>query len=124
MTRVLLVDDDVNLAEVLHQGLVEFGFDVMVAYSGNEAMNVLNAGDFDILVTDMYMSDGGGQQLIGWCVENKKGLKILGISGERLDHTITALDMVEDLGHPTMTKPFTISELVAVLKGMLNNQFF
>ena len=124
MIRVLLVDDDVGLLEVLHQGLVEYNFDVMTAYSGNEAMNILAAGSFDMLITDMYMTDGGGQQLITWCNENKKNLKILGISGERLDHTITALDMVEELGYPTMTKPFKISELVEVIKGILNNQFF
>ena len=77
MTRILLVDDDVSLLEVLQEGLVANGFDVMSAYSGNEAMNILTAGSFDLLITDMYMSDGGGQQLVSWCSENKPELKIL-----------------------------------------------
>ncbi|MCM8542339.1 MAG: response regulator [Lentisphaeraceae bacterium] len=124
MTRILLVDDDVSLLEVLHEGLVHYNFDVMTAYSGNEAMNLLNAGSFDLLITDMYMIDGGGQQLVDWCGVNKPNLKILGISGECLDHVITALDIVGDKGHPTMAKPFKITELVDVIKGILNNQFF
>lgn len=124
MIRVLLVDDDVSLLEVLQEGLTNYDFDVMTAYSGNEAMNVLNAGAFDLVITDMYMTDGGGQQLVAWCNENMPDLKILGISGEGLDHVITALDIVEDQGHPTMIKPFKISELVDVIKGMMNNQFF
>ncbi|MCM8525705.1 MAG: response regulator [Lentisphaeraceae bacterium] len=124
MTRILLVDDDVSLLEVLQEGLINYNFDVMTAYSGNEAMNILNAGTFDLLITDMYMTDGGGQQLVEWCGQNKPKLKILGISGECLDHTITALDLVGDKGHPTMIKPFKITELVDVIKGILNNQFF
>lgn len=124
MKRILLVDDDVALLEVLHEGLKEHGFDVMTAYSGNEALNILTAGSFDLLITDMYMTDGGGQQLVTWCGENKPDLKILGISGECLDHIITALDIVGDKGHPTMTKPFRLSELVDVINGILNNQFY
>lgn len=124
MIRILLVDDDVGLLEVLQEGLVNCNFDVMTAYSGNEAMNILNAGTFDLLITDMYMTDGGGQQLVVWCKENNPKIKILGISGEGLDHVISALDIVEDQGYPTMVKPFKIAELVDVIKGMMNNQFF
>jgi DNA-binding response OmpR family regulator len=124
MVRVLLVDDDPALNELMAEGLIEMGFDVMTAFSGNDAMNVIAAGDFDIIVTDMYMPNGGGQQLIKWCREVKPKQKILAISGEMLDHVITALDLVENDGIPTMQKPFTIAELSEVLKGMSKNQFF
>lgn len=124
MTRILLVDDDLALLEVIQAGLKEHGFNVMTACSGNEALNILTDNSFDLLITDMYMTDGGGQQLVSWCGENKADLKILGISGECLDHVITALDIVGDKGHPTMPKPFRVSELVDVINGILNNQFY
>ena len=124
MIRVLLVDDDVTLVGIWQEGLASLGFDVMTAYNGNEAMNILMAGEFDVLVTDMYMNNGGGQQLISWSRENKPSLKILAVSGEKLDRILSALDIVEDDGIPTLEKPFEIRQLADVINGMSNNQFF
>ncbi|MCM8534906.1 MAG: response regulator [Lentisphaeraceae bacterium] len=124
MHRVLVVDDDINLSTVICEGLSNHGFDVMPAHSGNEALNLLNAGNFEILISDLYMNDGGGQQLISWCRENKPELKVLAISGEALDDIVTALDLVEDHGVATMEKPFSVNHLAEVLKGMMGNSFF
>ena len=124
MLRVLVVDDDESIRYTLSEGLKSMGFDISVACSGNEAQLILDAQSFDVVVTDLYMQDGGGQQLIKWCRENKPEQKLLAISGENLDHVITALDLVEEDGIPSMEKPFKIRELAEVLKGMANNQFF
>jgi DNA-binding NtrC family response regulator len=124
MIRVLLVDDDLNLSEALKEGLTDRGFDVMNSYSGNDAIGIIGAGEFDVVVTDLYMSNGGGQQLIDWCRKNKPELKLLAVSGELLDSFVTALDVVEDNGIPTMEKPFTASQLGDVINGMMNNNFY
>ena len=69
------------------------------------------------------MENGGGQQLINWCKEHRSSLKVLAVSGEKLDHIISALEVVGDGGIPTMAKPFSLAKLLEVVQGMLNNQF-
>ena len=122
--KVLLVEDDANLNELIQEGLTKHGFDVVTSESGNDALGVLADQDFNIMVTDLYMSDGGGQQLLNWCKENKPKMKLLAISGEMLDSIVTALDVVEQDGIVTMEKPFTVAKLSEVLKGMHTNNFF
>ncbi len=124
MAKILIVEDDKLLLEVLVEVLTLNNFEVKSAYSGNQAIQILNNAPVDLVVTDMYMDDGGGQQLIKWCQQNYPKMKILGISGVNLDHAITALDFVEDLGYPTLTKPFSIIDFSNIVKGMLHNQFF
>ena len=67
MIKALLVDDDENLLIIMREALECHDFDVTSAKSGNDAIQILEAESFDILVTDLYMNNGGGQQLIGWC---------------------------------------------------------
>lgn len=124
MHRVLVIDDDINLNSVICEGLSNNGFDVMSAHSGNEALNVITAGSFDLIVSDLYMNDGGGQQLIDWCRQNKPEIKIIAMSGEALDETITALEIVEDTGVVTMEKPFSVNHLAEVIHGILKNNFY
>lgn len=123
MSRVLLVDDDINLLDVMRIFLTQNDFAVTAASSGNEAIEILQDNSFDLLITDLYMENGGGQQLINWCKEHRSSLKVLAVSGEKLDHIISALEVVGDGGIPTMAKPFSLAKLLEVVQGMLNNQF-
>ncbi len=124
MSKILIVDDDKVLLETLQETLLIHNFEVKVAKSGNQAIEILREYPANLVVTDMYMDNGGGQQLINWCQQNCPKLKILGMSGVNLNHAITALDFVEDLGYPTLTKPFSIIDFSNIVKGMLHNQFF
>lgn len=124
MIKALIVDDDENLLIIMREALECNDFDVTSAKSGNEAIKILETESFDILVTDLYMDNGGGQQLIDWCKRKQPSLKILAVSGEKLDRIVTALDVAEDDGVSIMAKPFSLERFVAVLKGMVNNQFF
>ena len=123
MHRVLFVDDDEDIRLVGEKSLNRLGFITVTAHSGNDARDVLEKDDFDIMITDLHMDDGGGQQLIDWCLENKSDMKLLAVSGEDLDVMISALEIVGDKGVPTMEKPYEMEQLAEVINGIMGNQF-
>lgn len=62
--RILIVDDEPDLLDVMHFFLHRAGYDVLQASSGNEAMKLLRGTSVDIVVSDVRMQDGDGVQLI------------------------------------------------------------
>ncbi len=62
--RVLVVDDEVRLAETLRRGLCVEGFLVDVAHDGNEGFELAATGDFDVLVLDIMLPGKHGYQIV------------------------------------------------------------
>ena len=62
--RILVVDDDVALCEIMAEELGDEGFDVSKAYSGNQALMFLANNKTDIVLTDIKMPDGTGIDLV------------------------------------------------------------
>jgi len=115
--RVLLVEDDKKAARVLHRGLVEEGFVVDVAHSGEEGDEMASVNRYDVVVLDWLLP---GKQGIVVCRE----LRARGISTPIL--MLTARDGLEDrvTGLNTgaddyLTKPFAFSELLARIRALL-----
>lgn len=64
MERILLVDNDEHLLELLMIGLEENGYTVDTAKSGLEALKLLNSESYDVLVTDLIMPNIDGKKLL------------------------------------------------------------
>lgn len=62
--RILAVDDEKALCHLLALNLEDAGFDVTEAYSGNEAMRLIDANQFDLVISDIRMPDGDGIELL------------------------------------------------------------
>lgn len=72
---ILVVDDNQDICEVLYDWLAEeCEFKVVVANSGNEALDILKNQDIDHLVTDVKMPNGSGYDLLLGI--NKLGIKL------------------------------------------------
>ena len=81
-SRILVVDDDkfsrVFCREILEEEEV---FEVCEASSVDEAIDLINQGGIDLVVTDMVMPEKSGLDLIEWAREEKPGLEIIVITG-------------------------------------------
>jgi len=77
MSRVLLVDDDRALVETLHLGLTRRGYETGVAASAAEALAVLEAHDFDVVVTDLNMPFGSGLDLCTKIAELQREIPVI-----------------------------------------------
>lgn len=64
MKRVLVVDDDARLCEVLAEFLGEDGYAVLTAHDGLQALDVLRQGGVDLLILDINMPELGGASLV------------------------------------------------------------
>ena len=114
--RVLIVEDDPDLAGLLRDGLREHRIDPTLAMTFADGREQAAAGDYDVLVLDVRLPGGTGFEL---CRE----LRRRGLTTPVL--MLTALDAVDDRvrglevgADDYLTKPFAFQELVARLKAL------
>jgi CheY-like chemotaxis protein len=80
---LLVVDDDAMLLMTMVHLLGDVGFSVTPAESGNAAIALLERADFDVILSDWFMSDGSGADLHAWLVDHRPDLaeRLIFLSG-------------------------------------------
>lgn len=117
--RVLVVDDEDLVREVVARGLEDAGFDVHRALDAFEALAHLDAchGACDLLVTDLVMPGKTGAELGKEACERWPHLRVIYMTGFTRDDL--ARHGVSECPHAVLQKPFTISELCRNIRAML-----
>jgi CheY-like chemotaxis protein len=110
-TKILIVDDDPEVREILAETLVEFGYGVEQAGSGEEALPMLGRRpDIGMVITDVRMPGMSGLELAEQAKARNARLKIILISGYFLPQPI-ALRFLK--------KPFHMHELFSAVQAEL-----
>ena len=116
MTKILLVEDDGQIAAYLGELLRAGGFDTQIASSKKEAGECLLAQAFDLVLLDVSLPDGNGFSI---CAEIKKEYEIpvifLTASGDEYS-VVAGLDMGAD---DYIAKPFRPRELISRIRSVL-----
>src|SRR5690606_3897942 len=81
MTRILLVDDDKDVRDVLHSILLSSGYDVVAVGDGAEAVRTFGESEFDIVITDIIMPVKDGLETISEILEIRPNTRIIAMSG-------------------------------------------
>lgn len=90
--RVLIVDDEPDICELLEITLGRMGLDSNSALNYSDAISLLKSQHFDLCLTDMKLPDGNGIQLVEYCQENKKELPIAVITAHgNMESAVRAL---------------------------------
>ena len=114
--RILIVDDDREIRDLLAQFLVRHEYQVDTAANGNELMKKLDAGRYDIIVLDLMMPGEDGLSLCRKLrVTSNIPIIMLTAMGEDTDR-IVGLEMGAD---DYIAKPFNPRELLARIKAVL-----
>src|SRR5262245_46546712 len=79
--RILLVDDDPRVRQLLAECLAQFGHEVHAAESGAKALSLLNAEPYDLLVTDLVMPGMSGLEVTQKARAFHPALPIIMVSG-------------------------------------------
>jgi two-component system OmpR family response regulator len=115
--RVLVVDDDRNIADVLSMALRYEGYSVEVASSGNAALKAANEFRPHIILLDVMLPDFDGFEVAGRLADRRAEIPIL---------FLTARDTTEDKvrgltlgGDDYVTKPFSVEEILARIRTIL-----
>jgi PAS domain S-box-containing protein len=117
--RVLVVDDEPELADVMRAMLESAGFDVTTAESGEVAIEMLQLGRFDAIVSDLRMPDTDGAALWRAVKAHQPELaeRMLFVTGDTL--SLDASRLLAETGCQALEKPFSGAELVAKVRGLL-----
>ena len=114
--RILIVDDEPQLARVLRTGLKTHGYDVRVAADGVSALETFGDWHPDLVVTDLAMPHMGGLELCRRLRElSQLPIIVLSVRGEEKTK-VEALDAGAD---DYVTKPFGMDELLARVRAQL-----
>ena len=114
--RVLIIEDDPNIVDLIRANLAVRGFDTLVSSDGSKALALLETEPPDMVLLDLMLPDVDGFELCKQ-IRERSSVAIIVVSargGER--DKVTALNMGAD---DYMTKPFGIEELLARILATL-----
>ena len=115
--RVLLVDDEPALTNLVKMALHYEGWDVEIAHNGREALSKFDRVGPDVLVLDIMLPDVDGLQILQRVRESDSYTPTLFLTArDSVMDRVTGLTAGAD---DYMTKPFSLEELVARLRGLL-----
>ena len=122
MARVLIIDDEQLLREMLQQMLDLEGYETFTAADGNEAIKVFNECNPDVVVTDIIMPEKEGLEIIQILRSKKPTIKILAISGGSYNINVSdILKMAKALGaDQALSKPIRKKEFVQIIKNLVD----
>lgn len=115
---VLIVEDDLPVAQVIEQALVAHGYECLVTEVAEDAMQVLMHVPFDLAVVDIFMRGQGGLAAIQAIRRRYPECRIIATSGGWSSMTPgEALRAAWKVGaHETLPKPFRLETLIAIVQ--------
>jgi len=117
--RILLVDDDPLITELVVDMLGMEGYQVDTAADGIEALRRLESQRYDLIITDLHMPKLDGSGFYRQLTERRthpltKIIFLTGTTGTSREH-----DLIRASGVPILLKPFNVVELVELVRRML-----
>jgi PAS domain S-box-containing protein len=117
---VLVAEDEDGVRELLRKTLTEYGYTVLTARHGRDALMLAGerAGDIDLLLTDVVMPEMSGRELAETLVDRRPDLKVLYISGYTDDEVLQRGVRGREVG--LLRKPFATEELARRVRTILD----
>ena len=124
MANILIVDDDSAVQATIRIVLERAGHAVVVAGDGRKGLAIFEAGDFDLLILDIFMPGMDGIETMKLIHQRRPLIPILVISGRPIasdsDTAPDFLNMATKLGAISgLQKPFRPAELLTAVSGCL-----
>lgn len=115
MARVLIVDDEIEIREVLKDMLKEEGFDVLEAANGDEAYTLYSQHEIDVVILDLIMPKKDGIKSIIDLTRDFQDVRIIVMSGGGLEQ----LNMAKRFGAQyVFSKPFRMKEMMDTVHAL------
>ncbi|NQV34746.1 MAG: response regulator [Phycisphaeraceae bacterium] len=121
MKRILVIDDDVQIRQLLKLVLEQAGYEVLDAGDGNEGVRLFRADPTDLVITDIIMPEKEGIEIIRELQNDFPTVKIIAISGGGRMAAEDYLKTARRFGVArTFTKPFECKALLEAIQELLS----
>ena len=117
--HILIVEDEQTLLDslIIMIKRLDNGFEIYSANNGNQALELINVSDIDLLITDIFMPDMDGLELIRAVKEKFPDIKILGMTGAGPHYLRAAKSFGASF---VLSKPFGGDEFISAIHKVLN----
>ena len=120
MARILVIDDDDLVLEMLYESLTREGYDVLQASNGEQGLRLYREEPVDLIITDLIMPEKEGIETIIELRKDFPDMKIIAISGGGYIGTKDYFQMAKILGvQRTFTKPVAIKQLLDAVRELV-----
>jgi DNA-binding response OmpR family regulator len=116
-TKILVVDDDPELQDLVSFALKREGFDVRVAEDAYEGLNALETERFDLALLDVMMPKMDGLMMLSQLRERDKDLRVIMMTA--LSTPETAISALRDQASDFLAKPFEVGQLISAINTAL-----
>lgn len=117
--RLLIIDDDVIMREIIKDLLVDYPIYVDDAPNGVEGIKKIRENDYDVVLVDIIMPEKGGLELIVEIKAEQQNLKIIATTGGGACTVDEYLEKAKELGaDAVIAKPFSEIKLVEIINDL------
>jgi CheY-like chemotaxis protein len=118
--RILVVDDEVEILELVAEILAEGGYTVVTAQSGPEGLQHLDSGEFDLLFCDLGMREMSGWDVVTLARERVPNLVVVLLTG--WGATLSEEKVREHKIDAVLNKPFEMSKMLHTVTTLLERR--
>lgn len=119
--KLLLVEDEALLSKTVAKGLRILGYSVDCAYDGEEALDLYELNQYDLMILDLNLPKLDGMEVLRRIRRQDEAFRVLILSARNtLDDKVNGLD---EGSNDYLTKPFEFKELEARIRGLLRRNF-
>ena len=117
-SKILVVDDDTAMREMMSLALGKEGFSVHPAASADEARQAVDSSHFDLIVTDIYLGDGTGLELLEHCHDACPEAKVILVTAHGTVETAASARRLGVFDY--LAKPFQVDTLIKRVRAALH----
>ena len=118
--RILVVDDEEHVRSIIGATLERQGYEVQLAASGRQALEMMERNTFDLVLTDIVMQDGNGIDLLERIHAQQPNLPVVMVT---VIHDIeVAIDSMRGGAYDYLLKPFESERLVSTVQRALDHR--
>ncbi|MBK6266577.1 response regulator transcription factor [Marivirga sp. S37H4] len=120
MKKVLIIEDDIDLSNLVQIHLKDLAYDMQVAHNGKKGFEIANSSEFDLIILDIMLPEMDG---ISICqklraLDNFTPILMITAKSEEIDKVMGLESGADDY----ITKPFKIREFIARVKAIMRRQ--
>jgi len=120
--RLLIIDDDQSVLNLLENYLTNNNYDVVCVSNGLDGLKRIESGEngFDLIITDLVMPDMNGKELSEKIIKLYPDIKVLFTSGYTENHLVKSGELENNINF--LPKPYTAKSLLTFVRKILKSE--